>query len=276
MSADFLKPCKERVRTEILNVSYSCLFDLAIPWNTAELYEAACKAGFDGVKGDVSPSADGKLIMCHDSFFNFDENGRVLYPGETGTTRKDIRDMTAAECTSFEYANESARKNLGYHARVAKLETLVSICKRYGKFPYITVRDREIDLCVHEVWRLLRQYDMTEHCIVNSFSPETLRAMRSLDENVCLSLVFGPHEALSAKQIDIAASLGNCVVCVFETKEEQQTGALYAEAADATRYAEERGVVLHYAHAHDTGSYRLGLSRGFRGFQCLRSDAFDR
>ena len=54
---------------KILNIAYSKLFDLAIPWNSAEVFETACILGFDAVKGDVTPAKDGKLIMCHDSFF---------------------------------------------------------------------------------------------------------------------------------------------------------------------------------------------------------------
>ena len=40
---------------EPLKISYSTLPDLPIPWNTAELFEAACRLGFDGIKGDVTP-----------------------------------------------------------------------------------------------------------------------------------------------------------------------------------------------------------------------------
>ncbi len=67
----------ERIHNEILNVSYSKLFDIDIPWNSAEVFECACKLDFDGIKGDVTPTKDGKLIMCHDAEFWFDENGRV-------------------------------------------------------------------------------------------------------------------------------------------------------------------------------------------------------
>ena len=265
----------DRIKNEILNVSYSKLFDLKnIPWNSAELYDAACKAGFDGVKGDVTPSSDGKLIMCHDSDFGFDENGRVLEPGKEGLYRKNICDMTTDECKKLEYASNEAYENLGYYAKVAELEDLISTCKKYGKFPYITVRDTQIDLCVNEVYRLLKKYDMVNNCIVNSFSEDTLKAMRALDENICLSLVFGPDEPLTRKEVDIASALGNCVVCVFWWKAAQLEGKLYEQSKEAIEYAQEKGVVLHIAHGADKESYGLGLKMGFKGFQCLTSDAF--
>jgi hypothetical protein len=159
-------------------------------------------------------------------------------------------------------------------AKVAELEDLISTCKKYGKFPYITVRDTQIDLCVNEVYRLLKKYDMVNNCIVNSFSEDTLKAMRALDENICLSLVFGPDEPLTRKEVDIAASIGNCVVCVFWWKAAQLEGKLYEQSKEAIEYAQEKGVVLHIAHGADKESYSLGLKMGFKGFQCLTSNAF--
>ena len=264
----------ERIKNEVLNVSYSKLFDLKLPWNSAEMYEAACKAGYDGIKGDVTPSADGKLIMCHDADFGFDEDGRVFEPGQQGIYRKNICEMTADECKNLEYANSDAYEKLGYYVKVAELEDLISVCKKNGKFPYITVRDQQIDLCVNEVYRLLKKYDMTNDCIVNSFSEDTLKAMRSFDDNICLSLVFGPGLPLTKKEVDIAASLGKCVVCVFWFKESQLEGKLYEQSKDALEYAKEKGVVIHIAHGADKESYKWGLERGFKGFQCLTSDAF--
>ena len=263
-----------RIKNEILNISYSKLYDLDIPWNTTELYRAACDAGFDGIKGDVTPSLDGKLIMCHDSHFAFDENGRVLEPGCEGVTEKNIEDMTYDECKSLEYALTNAYKKFGYYPKVAGLEDLISVCKEKGKFLYITVRDNKIDMCVDEVYRLLTKYDMTRNCIINSFSPDTLTAMRNKDREVCLSLVFGPDEQLTRKEVDIAASLGNCVVCVFWWKAAQLEGKLYEKSKDAIEYAKEKGVVLHIAHGADKESYKHCLGLGFRGFQCLTSDAF--
>ena len=263
-----------RIKNEILNISYSKLYDLDIPWNTTELYGAACDAGFDGIKGDVTPSLDGKLIMCHDSHFGFDENGRVVEPGVEGKTKKNIDEMTFEECKNLEYALKSAKEKFGYYPKVASLEDFIRVCKEKGKFPYITVRDNKIDMCVDEVYRILTKYDMTRNCIVNSFSPDTLAAMRKKDGEVCLSLVFGPDEPLTRKEVDIAAGLGNCVVCVFWWKASQLDGKLYEKSNDAIEYAKEKGVVLHIAHGADKESYGLGLKMGFKGFQCLTSDAF--
>lgn len=252
----------------VLKISYSTLPDLPIPWNTAELFEAACKLGFDGVKGDVTPTADGKLVMCHDSFFSMTEDGRVLEPGDVGVCKKRIRYMTVEQCKRLEYANEQAKAHLGYHAKVAELEDLIQICKKYGKIAYITVRDRQIETCVDEVYRLLQKYDMTRRCIINSFSVETLTAMRARDAGIRLSLVFGPNRILTKSHIRKALSLGDCAVCLFWTREVLMAGKLLEKSKHAIEYAKENSVELHFAHAWDAECYQIGTSAGFCAFQC--------
>lgn len=256
------------VSENVLKISYSTLPDLPIPWNTAELFEAACKLGFDGIKGDVTPSSDGRLIMCHDSFFSMTENGLALEPGDVGVCKKRIYRMTAAQCKNLEYANAQAEAHLGYRAKVAELEDLIRICKQYGKIAYITVRDRRIEQCVDEVYRLLRKYDMTRQCIINSFSVKTLAAMRAKDASIRLSLVFGPNKILTKSHIHKAMSLGNCVVCLFWSRETLMAGHLLEKSKNAIAYAKEKAVELHFAHAWDIESYQVGLRSGFCGFQC--------
>lgn len=259
---------------KIVNISYSKLFDLPLPWNTVELYEAACKAGFNGIKGDVTPSSDGKLIMCHDSVFKFDENGRVFEPGSKGVYSKQICDMTRDECKKLEYASEEAKEHLGYYPKVTELEDLIKVCKKYDKFAYITVRDKQIQMCIDEIYNLLKKYNMTNQCIVNSFTYETLKTMKEKDPDVLLSYVWGPEEPLTKEVVDRAIELGNCIVCVFLLDEEQYDDEIFKKSEQAVLYAKEKGVIVHFARAENKEGYELGLKRGFTGFQCMKSDAF--
>ena len=264
-----------RIHNEILNVSYSKLFDIDIPWNSAEVFECACKLDFDGIKGDVTPTKDGKLVMCHDAEFWFDENGRVYEPGNTGVYEKKICEMTYEECKQLEYATEAAKNHLGYYAKVAGLEDMISICHKYSKFPYITVRDTEIDMCVDEVYELLSKYNLTDKCIINSFSLDTLKAMRKKDENIYLSQVQDLNITLTKAMIDDAVELKNCMICAFwSVKDKQMFDDMYEKSAEAIEYAKEKGVILYLAHGADKESYKTGLERGFKGFQCTVSDAF--
>ncbi|MBQ2891196.1 MAG: hypothetical protein IJE44_06095 [Clostridia bacterium] len=266
----------EKINSKVINISYSKLVDLEdVPWNTVELYETACKLGFDGVKGDVTPSSDGKLIMCHDPSFDFDENGRVLEIGIKGVEHREISDMTYAECKSLEYAVEAAKEKYGYYPKVTELEDLVRVCHKYSAFPYITVRDKQIPLCVDETYRIVKKYDMTKNCMVNSFTMETLETMRKKDKEIWLSYVQDLNIPLEKRMIDEAVELGNCLVCAFwQTTKQPIFDDMYEKSREAIEYAKEKGVILYLAHGVHNADYKLGIERGFRGFQCLTSHAF--
>lgn len=255
----------------VLNISYSKIYGLPYPMNTAELYKEACKLGFDAIKGDVTPCSDGKLIMCHDNVFRLDENGRVLEPwikeGICGETYIDK--LTYEECKNLEYASEAAKEHLGYYAHVAELEEMIKTCREYGKIAYITVRDQQIEWCVDEIYRLLTKYDMVNQCIINSFTPETLQSMRRKDKNIRLSRVFGPDETVTKAEIDICAELGNCAFCFFSLTQCGNTQDVYDQSKEAFLYAKEKGVPLHFAQVADKKFYNWGLENGFVGFQCL-------
>lgn len=254
-----------------LNVAYSRLEDRAFPWNSAEFFAAALELGFDGVKGDVAMTADLKPVMCHDSFFDFDENGRVLEPGKTGTGKREISDMTLNECLEFEYSNEEAAKIFGYHPHVADLEQLIKICSEKEKVAYITLRDQQIEACVNETYRLLEKYGMVNNCIVNSFSFETLAAIKAKDPSIRLSLVYGPDMPIEKSLVDQVIAMGNCVLCVFWFIGAQEAGELYNASREALEYALANGVELHLAHGVTAETYNKALQQGFTGFQCLNA-----
>lgn len=63
--------------------------------------------------------------------------------------------MTRDECKNLEYALEEAKEHLGYYLKVTELEDLIRVCSEHGKFAYITVRGKQIEMCVDEVYNLL-------------------------------------------------------------------------------------------------------------------------
>lgn len=258
----------------ILNISYSKLTDIPVPFNTAELYETACMKGFDAIKGDVTPSSDGKLIMCHDPYFYIDDNGRVIEPGSTSDNKVMIDELSQEECVKLEYSSMQSYDHLGYYPCVATVEDLIKICKKNNKIPYITVRDKRIEECIDEVHRLLLKYDMMRQTFVNSFTYDTLKYMRKKDPDIKLSYVQKLNTVLERKVVDDAVSLGNCVICVFWFNDAQKSLNLYEKSKDAIFYAKENGVELHLAAVEDKEYYKWGITHGFKGFQCSLSDAY--
>ncbi len=262
---------KLETKNKPLLIAYSRLEEIELPQNSAEFFKAACKASFDGIKGDVAVTKDKKLIMCHDDGFLFDENGRFYPPTtyEEECRAELIEKFTFEECINIEFNMPAAFESLGYYAKITDLETFIKICAENGKIAYITLRDKEIDVLVNETYELLKKYNMVERCIINSFSLDTLAAMRKLDKNIPLSNVFGPNIPITKERVDNIIPLGNCILCAFWAIEEVCGDRFYEQSHDAMIYANAKGIELHLAHAFDKETLEKAKANGFTGFQCF-------
>lgn len=263
------------MKNKILHISYSKFWDKPQIFNTVETYQLACDLGYDAIKGDVAVTCDNKLVMCHDSYFKFDEDGRVfdsLVVDSAQGEQKEIIDMTYDKCMALEYNTPEAKAHLGYYSKVAGLEDLLQVCKENGKIAYITARDLKIKEITEEIYRLLVKYDMVEQCIINSFNYETLETMRSFDSRLFLSQVHGPNTIPTYEEIDRIAKLGKAAICYFWFKDKTLNEDFYNQSKASIAYAKQKGLELHFAHAWDKETYELGVQRGFTGFQCANAD----
>lgn len=263
-------------REKILTFSYSRLEDIPYPSNSAELFEAAAKLNYTGIKGDVANTKDGGLIMCHDAEFRYDENGRSYPPETPCDNTRAIDQMTLEECMHVEYELKESYDKLGYYAKATDFETYIKICKKYNKIAYITLRAREIEMVTDTVYNILVKYDMIEQCIVNSFTLETLSAMRKKSDKICLSNVIPLDEYLTREMVDNVIPLGKCVLCAFWRKGGIMSGELYEKSKDAFEYAEANNIQIHVAHEFaehdfDKDTFKKCLSYGITGFQCINS-----
>lgn len=207
-SMETLKNAKARFDSSFNSIAYSIIANDGGKINTAEHYLHCAKLPFTSVKGDVRPTADGGLIMCHDAGFTLNDAGFVVGYNKLSERTKLIRNMTTAECLSLVHEAEGGN-------RVTDFETYIRICKRYGKIAYITIRDEGMEDVVPAMFAVLDKYHMRKHCIVNSFTVESLQAVRAVDEDIMLSNVLPARKPLTKEDVDRALSLGNCLVCTF-------------------------------------------------------------
>lgn len=242
-------------------IAYSKISGEANSINTAEHFEHCAKLPFDMLKGDVRPTADGGVIMCHDAGFTLDDNGDIIAFNADNCTL--ISEMTEAECLAL---NHVATGNY-----VCNLDKFLSICKRYGKVAYITIRDEHIaDVVVPTMMRLLDKYHMRTRCIVNSFTTESLQAVRAMDEYIMLSRVcaYASGTAGITKEfVDSAIGLGNCRVVIFCFSSSSTDATVLDNSAEAIAYAIENDVRVDTAQVADGISISDLLARGITGAQ---------
>ena len=255
----------------VLRIAYSDLMltpgNLLAPINTAEHYLLASHLGFNAIKGDVRITADGGLIMCHDAGFTFDENGRIIdYDRENGT---DILSMTYSQIMSLEYAADFV--GLGHYAKVCDFDTYVRICKEEGKIAFVTLRENAIEKLVPRVLEVLGKYCMVEHCVINSFTYETLREVRKYTGTIPVSFVQPLKVPLDRGNVEKMIALGNGIICMFLYNGKGTRPDLLEESEEELRYAKDRGLQIYMAILNSYRDYTYLVQRGIQGVQMARA-----
>lgn len=253
---DYWRKQRQRFNDKPIMIAYSQT-DLGYI-NTELAYVNHAIAGFRWLKGDVQPTSDGKLIMCHDDGFTFDDNGYITAYNATSENTRVIHDMTYKECMASEYAQEyhirteygETTKKITYRPKVCDLEKFLIVCKEYEVRPYIVIRKNYMDVVVPELLRLLEAYDFLDNCIVNSFELASVAEVaRQSNHRVMISVVkeYAQGTALTIKEIDnLLAVSPNCTINAYTgSTTTAWNNALLADASkNAIKYAKSRGVVV--------------------------------
>lgn len=256
-----LKIQKSKFDNQFLYISYSQISGLSSSINTKETYEYCAKNGFNSIKGDVRPTSDGELIMCHDAGFTLNSDGKIVtYNAESSTP---IINMTKAECLALEH------NVTGNH--VCDFETFLRTCKKYGKIAYITIRNEHIDdIVVPKMFEYLDKYSMRDCCIVNSFTLDTLKSVRNTDKYIMLSYMsdFSTGAAGIKKSfVEQAVSLGNCRVGIFAFSSSSDDVSLLENSKEAIQYAIQNDIRVDVAITGNKISIDDLMSYGIVGAQ---------
>ena len=249
---------------KFLAISYSHIGVACI--NTLETYISAGHFGFNACKGDVRPTSDGKLIMCHDSGFTFDANGRITAYDSANATL--IHNLTYAQCMGYEYSGLSGPTENNHYQKVCDFDQYLDVCKQYGMTAFVTIRDEYIDVVVPEMLRALKAHEMLGDCIINSYTVESLTYVRCLDDIVPLSIVRGNDETLSAARINMAKAYGRCALTLVSTSNKMRS--YIANNASGIALAHENGVGLMYAQPLTMEDVEYVRENGFTGAQIGR------
>lgn len=247
-----------------LHISYS-RFGSYAPANTKAAFETGGFLGFDAIKGDIQVSADNVLIMCHDAGFSFDESGKIAinYDSANGTL---IRSMQSADIL----AKEHALFNIGEHP--CTVDDYLHICAKWGKIPFVTIRDDDMDVVAPTLVRALKQWNLAHKAIVNSFNVESLKAIRNMDSNIWVNVVMG--RSLTEADIATAESLYPCTLSPFigsTTASTEELQAHYDAMADIVAECRSKRIPVLTAGVYNRMQYDFMLAHynGSQMNQCI-------
>lgn len=268
LTASTLATDKARFDSRFNYVAYSAINSIGKDQNSREFFLWASKKEFTALKGDIEVTADGKLVMCHDEGFTFDEDGKIVVPYDPakGTA---IHDLTEAECLALQYARYS-----GY---VCSFEEYIRICKKYGKIAYITVRNHYVDEYVPELLRVLHKYGMVKQCIISAYPYiDPLYAVREADPNIMMAWVLGKYANITTAHIDTAISLGNMLICGFHiASASDDVDARLAGSVSAIEYAHGHDVRVYDCQIHTMEQADKLMEYGITGAQIMFAPTFE-
>lgn len=240
--------------------------------NTAEHYRYVGGLPFTFIKGDVRPTSDGGVIMCHDAGFTLDADGRITKFDRNNCKR--ILEMTTEQCLALEHAQQYD----GQYCRIVDIETYIRICKESSKPPFITVRDEEIETLAPTVLKLLEGYGLINSAIINSFTVRTLEIFRQLCPEIRLSNVLPARKPVERSDVETAVRLQNCLLNAFHftVRDMEAEEATMNASRDAMAYAASKGVDIYQAIVNDASVIKDLMERGFSGAQiCILPSNFE-
>jgi len=141
------------------------------PDNTLLGFLQAAALGVDLVECDVRQTADGHLVLAHDTHL-MDADGRIQLIGQS----------TLAELRSID---------LGQGERIPTLAEAIDLCQKEQLGAYIELKEGQ---CVPTVAEIIRKQKFAEQCIVGSFRPDWLMNLQVIAPELTTSVLFAsPH-----------------------------------------------------------------------------------
>jgi len=254
-----------RLTQSLRNIAYSTIG--ITPINTLEHYLSVWKCGFNCCKGDVQATADGKLVMCHDVGFTFDENGRITAFDEKKYT--PIRELTYAQCRELSYVE--GHEALGHYAKVAAFEDFIRICSMYGMTAYPTIRETYLDEVIPELVRILKKHHMINRCIINCCDYEPLVRLHAYEPRLLMTNTIGEDKGpVTLEQVEQTLALENSGITLFYREGFCEEYPEVSISREALEYARRMEVPMFIGFVNTPEQYSMRVNMGIKGFQILR------
>ena len=173
------------------------------PENTVLGVLGAKKYGYAVTEADLRITSDGHFVMCHDETVDRTTDG-------TGT----ISEMTLAQvkaCNIDKWGAYTYNTWTWDNLKIPTLEEYLNACIWCGIIPMIEARDfteSQLDSLI----AILRQYNLEDAVIVESFTKATINYLRS-KSSVRLGALLDATEA----SVDYCKGVGNCILAINAT-----------------------------------------------------------
>lgn len=208
---------------------------------------AEASPAFTALKGDVRPTKDNGLIMCHDTGYTFDSNNKIIaYNSSSATSIKSS--LTVDDCKALTFADQYN----GSDCHPIDFETYIRICKKNGKIAFVTIRDQYIEsVVINAVLEVLKKYRMMDRTIINSMTPLSLWYFRGKCHEIMMCYTLNHNQAPTTDDVDMCLALGNCILNLFDVPVPSggDLDTILTGYASVLDYAYSNGVIVYNAQS---------------------------
>ena len=153
----------------------------AAPENTLPAFRLAAEMGADGVELDVQLSQDGQVVIIHDFAVDKTTDGQGL-----------VKDKTLAELKKLD-----AGRHFGDQFAGTPIPTLAELFMAIGPVLLynIELKTKSFvnDGLEAEVIRLIEDFNLSDHVVLSSFNPVSLRRAYNINKNIKRGLLWSPQ-----------------------------------------------------------------------------------
>lgn len=152
------------------------------PENTLPAIQSAIDSFADYAEIDVQLTADGVVVLCHDS---------TLY--RTGGARVRIADLTYGELLAYDVGGWFSEEYIG--TSISTLEEVLILSKGKINLNIELKRISKQQELVDKVVELINEYEFERQCVITSMSYEALKMVKEADSTIktgyIMSLAYG-------------------------------------------------------------------------------------
>lgn len=154
------------------------------PENSLDAYRLAAQAGYRYVETDITRTADGRYVLCHDDSINrtfIKQDGSAI-----GSTVK-VGESSLADLRSL-YKLSSA--TVRFQRPIPLLEEFLAVCSQYGLYPFIELKDPSFVSADFDAVNKLCVEALGNEFMFISGSPTRLAAVRAINPKVMLGYIY--------------------------------------------------------------------------------------
>ncbi len=145
---------------------------------TEAAFEEAGQRSYFAIEADLRRTADGKLIICHDSDLKRQAGVKI-----------EVEDLTLDELLDVPLKDKFGRKET--KNRLTVLQKYVEICKKYDKYCFLELKSDLNKDDVALMVAIFREYEYLDRVTFISMNENNLKLVRELLPNQPVQYAFG-------------------------------------------------------------------------------------